>query len=86
MAEATYAVCAVVSVACAVLLHRGRRDSGHPLLLWASVCFWLLAANNLLLFVDLVLLEDSSLVTARRLTAFAAPMVFLVGLFWSEGG
>lgn len=84
MAEAVYGLCAVVSLLCAVLLQRGYMTSRHRLLLWAAACFWLLALNNVLLFVDLVIVEDVDLSVARRATAAAAPLVFLLGLIWSD--
>lgn len=84
MAEAVYAICAIVSFACAVLLQRGWSASRRRLLLWAAACFWLLALNNLLLFADLVVLDDTDLSVARRATAAAAPMVFLLGLIWDD--
>lgn len=84
MAELVYALCALVSFTCAVLLQRGWMSSRHRLLLWAAACFWLLALNNLLLFVDLVILDDVDLAIARRATAAAAPMVFLLGLIWDD--
>ena len=84
MAEVIYALCALASLTCAVLLQRGWAASRHRLLLWASACFWLLALNNLMLFVDLVLAEEADLSVARRVTAAAAPMVFLLGLIWDD--
>ena len=84
MAEFAYGLCAVVSVLCALLLHRGWSQSRHRLLLWAAVCFWLLAVNNLLLFIDLVIVEGTDLSQARRATAAAAPMAFLLGLIWDD--
>ena len=84
MAELIYGLCALVSLTCALLLHRGAARTRHALLLWAAACFWLLALNNVLLFVDLVLADDTDLAVARRLTAAAAPMVFLLGLIWSD--
>ena len=84
MAEVVYGLCALASLACAVLLQRGWSASRYRLLLWAAACFWILALNNVLLFVDLVVAEELDLSTARRATAAAAPMVFLLGLFWSD--
>lgn len=84
MAEAVYGLCAVASLAGALLLQRGWTTSRHRLLLWAAACFWLLAINNLLLFVDLVIVKDVDLAVARRATAAAAPMVFLLGLIWDD--
>lgn len=84
MAEVVYGLCAVVSLLCAILLQRGYLQSRHRLLLWAAACFWILALNNALLFVDLVIVEDVDMGIARRITAAAAPLVFLLGLIWSD--
>jgi hypothetical protein len=84
MAEAVYALCALTSVTAALLLQRGWARSRVRLLLWAAACFWLLTANNLLLFADLVLLDDVDLRELRAATAAAAPLVFLFGLVWDE--
>lgn len=84
MAEAVYALCALVSIACALLLQRGWLRSRQRLLLWAAVCFWLLAVNNVLLFVDLVVIKDVDLELGRRLSAAAAGMTFLLGLIWDD--
>lgn len=84
MAELVYGICAVVSFLCAVLLQRGFNASRHRLLLWAALCFWVLALNNALLFVDLVVIQDVDLSVLRRGTAALAPMLFLLGLIWGE--
>jgi hypothetical protein len=60
MAEAVYMLCAVTSLACAALLFRGYRRGRLRFLLWSSLCFCGLALNNLILFVDQVLLPDVS--------------------------
>jgi hypothetical protein len=85
MAETIYLLCAVTSVTCAVLLLRGYRRSRVRLLLWSSLCFGGLAINNVLLFVDLVLLPatvDLSLPRATAALAGLAPLVF--GLIWES--
>ena len=56
MAEAVYILCAVTSLACAFLLLRGFRRTHARFLLWSSLCFMGLAINNVLLFIDLVVL------------------------------
>ncbi|HXE53625.1 MAG TPA: DUF5985 family protein [Tepidisphaeraceae bacterium] len=82
MAEAVYILCAATSIACAVLLWRGYRRSRARFLLWCSVCFIALAANNILLFVDLVLLPNTDLSLARNLTALLGLVLMLYGLIW----
>ena len=84
MAEVVYAICAVTSVACAILLQLGWRRSRVRLLMWSAACFWLLAVNNVLLFVDLVVITDVDLRLARRLTVAAGPIVLLAGLIWDS--
>lgn len=82
MAEIVYAPRAVTSVLCAALLLRAYRRSRAKPLLWSSLCFAGLAANNILLFVDLVLVPDVDLSIVRGLTAIAAMLVLLYGLIW----
>jgi hypothetical protein len=82
MAEAIYILCAATSLACTVLLWRGYRRSHARFLLWSSLCFLCLAANNVLLFVDLVLLPDRDLSAARSFSALAGLLLLLYGLIW----
>lgn len=39
MAEITYVLCGLTSIACAVLLLRGYVTTRMPLLFWAALCF-----------------------------------------------
>ncbi|HYJ79056.1 MAG TPA: DUF5985 family protein [Longimicrobiaceae bacterium] len=82
MATLVYALCAVTSLLCAVLLVRGYRRSGARLLLWAAVCFSGLALNNLLLFIDLRVVPAVDLSAWRSLPALAGVMALLYGLVW----
>ena len=58
LAIAVYLLCAATSLACAVLLLRGYLRTRARFLLWSSLCFACLAVNNLILFVDKVVLPD----------------------------
>lgn len=82
MGEIVYALCAVTSFACAVLLWRGYRRSGSRFLLWCSICFIALAANNVVLFVDLVLLKNTSLLLLRTILALVGMLALLYGMIW----
>lgn len=84
MAEAIYLLCAVTSLGCALLLVRSYLRNRSKLLLWSSVCFVGLAANNVLLFVDLTIGADYDLSLARALTGLFAVSALLFGLVWSE--
>ena len=76
-----YFLCMLTSLVCVGLLLRGWRRTRTPLLLWSALCFVLLALNNFLLVVD-VMLPDVDLRPYRATTAFAAVSVLLVGLVW----
>lgn len=84
MAELVYLLCAVTSTACAVLLLRGYLQSATKLLFWSSVCFAGLAVNNVLLFVDLVVVPEADLSLLRNGSAVAAMMILLFGLVWES--
>lgn len=77
-----YALCFLTSGACAVLLGRSYRRSGARLLLWSSLCFVLLALNNLVLVLDLVVFPEVNMRLARLLVSLAAVSVLLFGFIW----
>lgn len=85
MAETVYLLCAATSAACAILLLRGYRRHRTRLLLWSSLCFVLLALNNALLFVDLIVVPEAvDLSLWRSGTALAGISVLLFGLIWES--
>jgi hypothetical protein len=77
---AVYLLCALTSAACAGLLVRGYRRSRVKLLLWSSLCFVGLALNNMLLFVDMVVLTGVDLTVWRSIPALIGFAVALHGL------
>ena len=82
-ATIVYLLCLLTSAACAWLLGRSYRRNGTRLLLWSSVCFVLLAANNLVLVLDLVVWpEDVDLRLLRLLLALAAVVALIWGFLW----
>jgi hypothetical protein len=84
MASVVYALCALTSGLCAVLLLRAYLSSRARLLLWSSLSFIGLTLNNLLLFIDLIIVPTVDLALYRSLTAAAAIMVLLLGLIWDS--
>ena len=85
MGEAVYILCALTSMACAVLLVRAYLRSRSPLLLWSSVCFVGLFINNVILVIDVVLTTtEVDLILARDLTNTASIMALVLGLIWSS--
>jgi hypothetical protein len=82
IAASAYVLGTLVCLACALLLARGFHYSRQRLLLWSSLCFWGLAASNLLIFIDMVLLPDVDLYRWRLLTTALAMCVLVFGLIW----
>ena len=74
----------VTSLSCTVLLFRAYLQSRLRILLWSALCFVCLTANNLLLFVDIVVLPtEVDLRLLRHGTALVG-MLFLIYGFIRE--
>jgi hypothetical protein len=84
MGGLVYLLCAATSFACTFLLWRGWKRSRVRLLLWTALCFVGLALNNILLFVDMVLVPGVDLSLVRNLPALAGLAVLLVGMIWDS--
>lgn len=83
IANIVYGLCAVTCVICAGLLGRGYLRSRARLLLWSTLCFLILTANNILLVIDRVLLvEEVDLYRVRLITAFIGLAILVYGLIW----
>lgn len=85
MAEAVYILCALTSSLCALLLLRGYRATRARRLFWASLCFGFLAVNNVVLYIDLVVLPTQiDLFWYRNTSAVAGMLVLVFGLVWES--
>jgi hypothetical protein len=79
---AVYLLCFLTSGACAGLLARSYRRTGMRLLLWSALCFVLLAANNFLVFIDLLVLPSADFRLLRHALSLGAVAVLLFGFIW----
>jgi hypothetical protein len=84
MATIVYILCALTSLACAILLLRGYRQSGARLLLWSGLFFVGLFLNNLLLIVDLRVVPQVNLAVIRLVPAVAGVFLLLYGMIWES--
>jgi hypothetical protein len=82
MAVVVYLLCAVTSLCCAILLLRSYLNNRTPLLFWSSLCFLGLAINNVLVFVDLVVVPTVDLSKLRAISAVVAIGLLVFGLVW----
>jgi hypothetical protein len=83
MAGFVYAMCALTSLACAILLYRGFRQSNARLLFWSMLCFVGLFLNNALLLVD-TRVPGVDLSLWRTLPALLGVFALLYGLIWES--
>ena len=80
-----YFLCFATSSACAWLLARNYRRTDARLLLWSALCFLFLAANNLLVVVDLLVVPQTDFSIARLLFSLVAVSLLLFGCVWDLG-
>ena len=78
IAEAIYLLCAATSLLAAMLLMRQYRASRTTLLLWSVVGFAGLAVNNVLVYVDLVIMPAATDLSAPRAAVGAGAMLALL--------
>jgi Family of unknown function (DUF5985) len=84
MASAVYILGSITSLICAILLLRGYIAGKRKLLLWSGLCFLGLAAANLLVFVDLIVLPQIDLYPLRLSVTAAAMVLLLIGSVWES--
>lgn len=78
-----YLMCAIASMVCMILLGQAFSRTRSRLLFWSAVCFVALAINNLLLFLDLVVLPtEIDLQILRLVTSLAGTSVLVFGFIW----
>lgn len=81
---AVYILCFATSSACAILLGRNYRRTRARLLMWSAACFALLAANNLIVVLDLLVFPEHNLRLPRLAFSLSAVTVLIVGFIWDS--
>lgn len=79
-----YVLCFLTSAACSALLARNYLRTGARMLMWSAMCFALLALNNLVVVLDLLIYLEPDLRLARLLLSLAAVSVLLIGFIWES--
>lgn len=81
IAASIYILCFITSFTCAVMLMRAYRKTQSRMLFWSQICFWGLALNNILLFIDLVVTPpDVDLSPLRTFVGFISVSLLVYGL------
>jgi hypothetical protein len=84
MAETIYTLCFLTSLACAWLLLRSYRRTGHRLLLWSGLCFVGLTLNNVFLLLDKLVFPNVDLLPFRLGASLSALLLLLYGLIYAK--
>lgn len=82
MATSVFVLCALASIACAVLLARSYRATGLRLLFWSAICFAAFAVNNLLLLVDVGTPGGQDFTLLRLIPIVIGLSVLIYGFIW----
>ena len=77
-----YSLCFLTSLFCCALLIRSYLRNKSRFLLWSAACFVLLALNNLLVVIDLIMLPAIDLSTLRLFASLCAVSTLLIGFIW----
>ncbi|MDI1435506.1 MULTISPECIES: DUF5985 family protein [Polyangium] len=77
-----YILCTLTSLVAMTLLLRAYAARKVRLLLWSGLCFAGLALNNVLLFVDLIMIPEHDLSTVRQIPAVMGVSFLLYGLVY----
>ncbi len=85
IAEAIYLLCGATCLVAAGMLLRQYLRRRTPLLLWSFIAFVGLSLNNVLVYVDLVLVADVDFSRIRASLGALAMMVLLYGLIREVG-
>jgi hypothetical protein len=84
MAAMVYVLCALTSLACAVLLLRGYARSKVRLLLWSGVGFVGFTLGNVLLVIGTQVMPATDLSLLRSLPVLGGLIVLIGGLVWDS--
>lgn len=79
---AVYLLCLGASLLCTGLLVRSYLRTRTSLLFWSALCFVLLAVNNFIVVLDMLVLREIDLSVWRLFASLAAVCVLLYGFIW----
>ena len=77
-----YSLTILASLGCTLLLARGYLERRYSLLLWSAICFGFLTLNNVVLFVDMLVVPSMDLRLWRLIAALAGVLCMLYAFIW----
>ena len=80
-----YLLAILTSLACTLLLFRGYLKTHLRILMWSALCFVCLTLNNVLLFIDIVLLPvEVDLRIFRHIAALTGMLFMIYGFIYDS--
>lgn len=79
MAHYVFSLCALTGFTCSFLLFRSYFRIHYRLLFWSAICFFGLALNNVVLFIDIFVIPDIDLAGTRALPGLLGLTALLYG-------
>jgi len=83
-AGVVYIFGALTCLGCALLLVRGYMRSKMRLLLWSSVFFFALSADNIVIFFDLIVFPEIKFGLLRNLFTLGGLLLLIYGLIFES--
>ena len=80
--SAVYLLCFLTSAGCAWLLLRSYLKARSGMLFWSAGCFVLLAINNLIVILDIMVIDKVDLMPWRLAASLAGVSLLLFGFIW----
>jgi hypothetical protein len=84
MAAVIYSLCALLALGISLLLWRHYSQTRSRLGFWIACCFTGLAANNVVLVIDKLVVPDTDLQLLRHAIALLAMSLLLFGLIYED--
>ena len=75
-----FILCAATCLLCAIMLFRGYARTGVRLLFWSGLCLTGLMIDNIMVYIDVELVPEISLVVWRKVPGLLAISLLLYGL------
>lgn len=79
-----YLLCAATCLLCAGMLFRGYARQRVRLLFWSGLCFVGLMLDNVMLYVDVIMVPELDLSFWRKMPGLVALLLLLFGLVWDS--
>lgn len=84
MSGAVYLLCAATCLLCTTMLFRGFARTRVRLLFWSGLCFAGLVLENIILYIDVVIVPDVDLSVWRKLPGLISLSLLIFGLVWES--